>query len=465
MRRKLCLLGLSISILALTGCEKKSQLLDMINRGEQIEIEVAVPANVEQGEESQIVWEILANATTNETLRNEWDDLLLITRTNTGKNGVLYVNTQGENENNNTLRVALHNRAFAQSLENEDSLENLAVAAMNQYADIEAEETMKAVYMGINGYFNLLPDATPNYSNPDSTLERAEFMAMVMRADTPVSELESNGLLTNAVGQNDYNLYAQDVVKNSYLDLESKSLNNKTYNGSITRAEALYMLVSRYYSEELSLVDLKATDIKFSDATDGGNIAEQQKFIENGVAKDYWKSYELTYALQNPNKGLPTELYKALVVAQQVGIMDTTETRWDEAITKAEAVEFIMEALKHDDSIEIFNATVGTIDGYTIENENNVSELPVLTPEEKEAAESKAMDDFLNTTPVVNDKEVTIENCEVSIGTNGYPVYGTQSNPLTVKPDVSQLKSGDQYWFRTWSGEVVLEIYSNADFW
>lgn len=125
------------------------------------------------------------------------------------------------------------------------------------------------------------------------------------------------------------------------------------------------------------------------------------------------------------------------------------------------------------EQIETLQSDIEGLSSKVSDNDNEgeykyldgVTSLKPMTPEEKEAAESKAMDDFLNTTPVVNDKEVTIENCEVSIGTNGYPVYGTQSNPLTVKPDVSQLKSGDQYWFRTWSGEVVLEIYSNADFW
>lgn len=355
----------------LMGCAAASQseLLQMLEHGDQIEIEVAEPAfaEAEKGTESKIEWTELASLTTNDTLRTQWDDQLLITKIPDGKNGIFYVNESGEHENNNTLAVAIHNREFQKALENDDTRENLASSVSDQYADIEEStdraDITKAVYIGINGYFNLLPDNLTNYTNADSTLTRADFLAMVYRADTPVQELESDGL-TNYVGQNDLNIYAQGVVKNSYLDIESKSLNNMTYNGSITRAEAIYTLVSRYFADELTTVDTK--DAKFSDAKDGGDIASQQKF---DTAKDYWKSYELTYALQNPDKGLPTNLYKALVVAQNKGLI-SSETRWDEAITKAEAVELLCDALMADDSIPTFSYDQGEITGNTVIDEN-----------------------------------------------------------------------------------------------
>lgn len=388
----------------LMGCSAvtKSELLDMIDRGEQIEIEVANPDfyENEQGEENTLTWIELAQLETNPTLRSSWDDILLITRTNTGKNGIFYVNEAGENENNNTLAVALHNREVQKLFDNDSTMRSLAESTVNNYADLEINDTnnrnelLKAVYMGINAYFNLLPDNTPNYCNADSTLTRAEFMAMVFRADTPVSDLTSDGILTNAVGQSEYNIYAQGVTANSYLDLESESLNNKTYNGNITRAEVIYILVSRYYSNELQLIDVKSSGVTFSDAKDGGNIAEQQKFIENGKQKTYWKSYELTYALQNANNGLPTDLYKALVVAQQVGIINSSETRWDEACTISEAIELLVKALMNEKGITTYTAKLGTIDtGYVAEpeveevtgkNGNGTGEDTVITPDDED---------------------------------------------------------------------------------
>ncbi len=370
----------------LMGCAaaNQSELLEMINQGDQIEIEVAVPINEEQGTEESITWEELASLTTNDTLRSEWDDILGIINTETGKNGVLYVDVTGVNNNNNTLQMALHNRAFVKLMEDEDSLLELAEASMSQYADLDAEEEMRAYYMGINGYFNLLPDATPNYCNADSTLTRLEFMSMVTRAETPVQELEANTAFATAVGNNELNIYAQEVADSSYLDIESKSLNNMTANGTITRGEAIYLIMNQYFPNELANVDLSTANL--SDCIDGGNIAEAQNFIEDGVAKDYWKSYELVYAIQNPDQGVPTDMYKALVLAEQMGIINS-ETRWDEGITKAEAVELLVSALMQETSIEVFNYNQGTITGYEVPEDAVVDENTNVNDNDSIAAE------------------------------------------------------------------------------
>ncbi len=350
----------------LMGCAAvtQSELLQMINQGDAIEIEVATPINQEQGTESALDWQELASLSTNPDLRDSWDDILMITPTDTGKNGVLYVNAEGNNEPNNTLRVALHNSEFLKYLDSEADSLQLSNAVQGNYADLEENDTARALYMGINGYFNLLPDANPNYANPDSTLQRNEFMAMVFRAETPVQDLTADSAFADAVGQSDYNIYAQGLAENSYLDTASKSLNNLTANGTITRAEALYLLVSRYFSDDLKNADPKSAT--FNDAKDGGDIAGEQKFIEDAKEKDYWKSYELTYAIQNPDNGLPTDLYKALVVAKSKGLVNDT-TRWDEALTKSEAIEFLVKTLRQEKGITQFNAKQGLVAGHEVQ--------------------------------------------------------------------------------------------------
>ena len=352
----------------LMGCAavSQSELLQMINQGDAIEIEVATPINQEQGTESALDWQELASLSTNPDLRDSWDDILMITPTDTGKNGVLYVNAEGNNEPNNTLRVALHNSEFLKYLDSEADSLQLSNAVQGNYADLEENDTARALYMGINGYFNLLPDANPNYANPDSTLQRNEFMAMVFRAETPVQDLTADSAFADAVGQSDYNIYAQGLAGNSYLDTASKSLNNLTANGTITRAEALYLLVSRYFSDDLKNADPKSAT--FNDAKDGGDIAGEQKFIEDAKEKDYWKSYELTYAIQNPDDGLPTDLYKALVVAKSKGLVNDT-TRWDEALTKSEAIEFLVKTLRQEKGITQFNAKQAKIEGHEVKEE------------------------------------------------------------------------------------------------
>lgn len=370
----------------LAGCAAmtSSELLQAINRGDQIEIEIVDPAfaEAEQGQESSIQWIELGNLETNKELRDAWDDLLLITKTADGKNGILYVNNKGEHTINNTLHMVLHNREFQKYLETEDGRLSLADGAFANYADIEAEEEAKALNMAIFGYFNLLPDNTPNYSNADSTLARNEFMAMVFRADTPVQEIEADETFASTVGKSDYNIYAQGVAKDSYLDIESKSLNNMTSNGSITRAEVIYTLVSRYFADELAAVDLKTSKVTFSDAKDGGDIARKEKFIEKDNFKTYWKSYELTYAIQNPDKGLPTDLYKALVVANERGLI-SSETRWDEACTKAEAVDLLTSAMIKDDSIPVYSYKQGEISGYEVNTnteEDDLANFEIIDP-------------------------------------------------------------------------------------
>lgn len=375
----------------LMGCAAmtQSELLQAINNGDQIEIEVIEPGFVEdeQGQETALSWTELASLTTNADLRSGWDDTLGIIRTDEGKNGVFYVNEAGDNENNNTLKVVMHNRAFVQSLESEDSMKALAEASLENYADIEDNETMKAVYMGINGYFNLLPDNAPNYANPDSSLMRNEFMAMVYRADTPVQEIIADENFATAVGKSDYNIYAQGVNDNAYLSTENKNLDNLTYNGAISRAEAIYLIVNRYFSEDFNSVDLNSSKSSLTDAKDGGDIATKQKFIENDKMKDRWRAYELQYAIQNPDDGLPTDLYKALVVANQKGLISAT-TRWDEAITRSEAVELLVTALQQDASMETFNYKLGNYDSgmdTTTESTGTVEESTDNTSTESKA--------------------------------------------------------------------------------
>lgn len=343
----------------LMGCAAASQdeLLSMIDAGDSIEIEVAAPAfaEAEQGEESSLLWEQLALLSTNPAMRKTWDSTLGITNTDTGKNGMLYVGVDGKNENNNTLRVALHNREFQKALENDSTVKKLAESAMENYTDLDTDEESKALLMGINGYFNILPDNIPSYCNADSTVTRAEFMSAIMRAETAVSdEYEAPKSFSDSVGASEYNDYAYVLEESSYLKTSNKSLNNQTYNGSISRAEAVYMVVNRYFSEDLKNVDV--TKVTFEDAKDGGDIATVQGY----AGKDYSTNYEIVYSIQNPDKGLPTNLYKALAVAKEKGLIGS-DTRWDEAITRSEVIELLISAYEKETGISDFNAKQGTV--------------------------------------------------------------------------------------------------------
>lgn len=413
----------------LMGCAAVSQneLLGMLERGREIEIEVAVPINEEQGEENALIWEQLALLETAPEIRSSWEDILGITGSGLTKNGVLYINSSGEQDPNNTLQTALHNRAFLQFLEDESSLQTLAETVESNYVDIEAGEEEKAIYMGINAYFNLLPDAEPAYANPDSTLSRGEFMTMVMRSETPVSgEIKLDSSFTNAVGSSQYNFYAQQVAKDSYLTIEDKSLNNMTYNGTITRAEAIYTLMNHYFSEELKAVDVSSTaSTTLTDVKDGGDIASKQSFDKE---REYWKSYELVYATQNPTEGIPTDLYKALILANQKGII-SSETRWDEGITKSEAIGILIETLKLDQSMLVFNASNGITAIVENDTQGTVEQETTVNPEAQEIA------DYVNNMDMETESEPAedIPAVDAVHGTTPQP-----TEPETTTPEIQE---------------------------
>ena len=346
-----------VIVSALTGCSKESELLKMINQGDMIEIEIAVPNGVDLSDEEALTWIILASLTSNPDLRASWEDTLKITISGDSKNGCLYVDVDGNQEDNNTLRVALHNRAFLTMLEDTKTMEALALAAQNEYADLDAEDDDKAFLAALNAYYNLLEDQTNGESGMDAKVTRAQFMSMVMRAETQVDEsIVASDEFIESVGSSEYNNFASQVDEDCYLSTSYKNLNNKTYNDTMSRGEAVYLIVNHYFHDELELVDTKSASL--DDCKDGGDIASKQKFMENGMPKDYYRDYEMVYAIQNPDDGAPTDIYKALVVAQQKGLI-TSETRWDEGITKSEALKLLVEALKKETGIRVFNIASG----------------------------------------------------------------------------------------------------------
>ena len=343
----------------------------MIDNQQTICIEVAVPKEAEKGEEITYEWTELASLDNYETFRLNFDDILNITAFgNGGKNGVVYVDLEGNHTNNSTFYYAMMNKKFSEKIKDTDINEKLVDIAYENYADISSDAEAKLAY--INAYFNIIEDAEPNYFNGNSAVTRAEFLSAVYRSQTPVQDLESDETFADAVDpsrDNEHTIFAQQMLDKSYLGLSEKSLNEQTFTGDITRAEAIYTLVKTFYAEKYDSVTGKET--AFSDTKNGGDIASKQKFIETKKNpetkekyteyKDYWMSYELQHAINNPDKGMPEQLYKAMVVAKQVGLVTGEESRWDEAITKNEALNFIVKI--YEDMATITNADRGGAEG------------------------------------------------------------------------------------------------------
>ena len=224
MKRKSYILLIGpVLLTGLVACGGKSDLKTFLEKGTELELNQGQNKGDLFSQEDSILWKELASLETSPEIRKSWDDTLSITLTDTGKNGMLYVDQDGNNVNNNTLRVAIHNREFQKAIANDGSLcDDLINVVMENYTDLEPGNTTdeaNALWIGINDYFNLLPnESTVGESNVNSVLTRAQFMAMVMRAETPVTEdITLDESFTTAVGYTDLNIYAQEVADYSYL--------------------------------------------------------------------------------------------------------------------------------------------------------------------------------------------------------------------------------------------------------
>ena len=325
----------------LMGCASASskEFLALLDKGEAIEIEVAVPESIEEGTEKAFEWVQLDQLSTYPEFRRAMDDALFITNFgDNSKNGILYVDLEGNHEGNNTLYNAFMNNAFRENYwENEEVQKQVQEAVLEVYADVEAE-TEGIKIATLNAYYNLLPDAEPNYFNGESLINRGEFMAMLYRSENPVKELESNEEFTSLVGASDNTDFAYSLAEEGYLNTLDKSLNTKTFNGTMTRGEAIYMLMNHFYGDELSSY---TNSPSLPDIKNGGDIASKQKFTG-----DYATSVELIYSLQNADAGAPEEIYKAVALAYDKGIINSTEdSRWDEGITKEESLTLLTNTL------------------------------------------------------------------------------------------------------------------------
>lgn len=271
-----------------------------------------------------ISWTPVGELTDHAELRASIDKYLGVTGEGKSKQGSLYTNIKGKNDYNNVFSVAMNNSAVKKALNTNKNF--IANAACNSYTDLDIDDEEKCMNMALNAYFNLLPDGTE--ANADASLTRAQFMAMVMRADTPVTEIQTDTAFEKSVGQSEYNRYAQSVNKDSYL-----TLNNQLYNSSMTRAEAVYTIVSRYYADSLKNASSSASC--YTDAKDGGAVAKSDR------------ASALNNSISNPDSGMDRELYKGLCVAKEKNLLTSARSRWDEAITKNEAIALLRSVYNH----------------------------------------------------------------------------------------------------------------------
>lgn len=376
MRKKfICITTALVLALNITGCASlKSEMITAMDNNQEIQLSVEGEANTENKEE--ITWVELDQLETFKDLRKTWDDTLQIVKFDTGsKNGVIYIDLKGNWAGNNVLYNVFQNKTFVKDYWSSSTIKStLAQAGMAEFSDISNEST--GLIASVNAYYNLLPTNADGTSGLMDKLSRAQVMATIYRGDTPVifSEVDSN--FESIVGKNEYNEYAYGIVGNSYLKYDNGGLNYSTYNGVMTRAEAIYILMNRYFPNELATTSGNGG---FSDCKNAGNVAEKLGFKD----KHAWESYELEYCLQNPDDGAPETLYNAMVLANKLGII-SSETKWNSGISGGELINMLIktyQAVCNRDDYQV-NAKTGENAGESLYVMDEIQEKEVELTEE-----------------------------------------------------------------------------------
>lgn len=332
----------------LTGCSGMTQDETASLISSEPTIEVEFPTLIDGTEEASDVdvnaevsplrWIYLGRQTSYNSIRAEINGVFGIT----DGVGSIYINLDGEHEINNTLYNALRNKGFIEVLENEDNQPAILAGAYDTFADVEENEALAAIF---NCYWDLLPEEDGEEAtefNGSQSLTRAQAMALVMRAVTPVTEdgvPKSNSKFTESVGETAYTDFAAAMNDKCYVNITDSSLTKDNFTKSMTRAEFIYMVMNEVYgSDAINAYDV--SKVELSDCKDGGDVSTKQGYTNtNGSA------LSLEFMLSNPDGGLQTSLYKAVAMASDLSII-SSETRWDEPVTKTEAIEILVDTIK-----------------------------------------------------------------------------------------------------------------------
>lgn len=355
-----------LAVMQLTGCgvATSEELANMLSSGEQIEIDIALPENAKELHGTPVEWKELSYLTDQEDLRKEIDNALGIIAYGESKNGVLYVNPETEEwEPNNTLEAVFKNKAYREVMKDEDVVEEISKAVLENYVDLDETSDGSIVQLAaLNAYFNLFPadEETASFNGSDY-LTRAQFMSGLAKAHLQAQDgATASAETVEQVGDSEYSLYAELMSDSSYLDITSKSLNEKNVNGLITRAEVAYMIVNTYYADEFKSVDVTTKPSTYSDVKNAGDMASEAET----TGKDQYKAANLSYMINNPSKGMDESLYKAMVVAYAHNIFGSeTESRWSEPITKVEALQLLKRVYESaDTTVKCQNGKNQTVD-------------------------------------------------------------------------------------------------------
>ena len=239
----LTLILISSMLFGVSACSKK-EAKNMSQQASEIEIEYAQLDTVEDKEVSALDWTELGSLTTYKDLRASWEKIIGITGKTGDKHGMFYNSMSGETQDGFLAQVVSMGE-FTDFVSNEDNYNKLVDAVRDNFTDSDDLTDEQLFSIGLNAYFNLLPmkDEAETYGNDYIT--RAQFLALITRATSPVSVKDTDEFTENldeldkAVGDSIYNQAVAYSLGYSYLNTDDGSLNAKTYDTAISRGDKL----------------------------------------------------------------------------------------------------------------------------------------------------------------------------------------------------------------------------------
>ena len=328
MKRKIILTLITVCILSFASCGKQEPTEPTVESTEN----GAVPdydSNAEESKVELLPWLQLSSLETHPELRTAFEEYVGVTGTTGNKEGILYTNpltTQADQ--NITLLLAIKNSQFRGYFMMPDDLTKLGEIASENYTDIEADD-INAPYATINAYFELLPDQEEGQFDGDSTISRAQAMALVMRATTQVNDQqapEADKDFTSKVGESQYTNFAAPMNEYSYINTEN-GLTDKTFGTAMSKGEYIYMLANYYSQDYQAYMD--------------NNGFKNNTYLEDVTISTVSDAGDITFseAIKDSSKGVPSDMYKAFQTAINMNLITESDLEdWDSAITKGEAI-------------------------------------------------------------------------------------------------------------------------------
>lgn len=456
----------------LFGCASatKQDTYNMLQESTEIELEYAVPDydNAEESKVELLPWLQLSSLETHPELRTAFEELLGVTVSEDGtKTGIIYTDETGKANQNNTLFNALGStNLFIDTIRDAEKSEKIESIASDNYTDIEDNQSIAAV---INAYFELLPDQSEGQFDGDSTISRAQAMTLLMRAITPVNDQqapETDSNFAAKVGETIYTDFAAPMDNYCYINT-SNGLNEKSFESTMSRGEYIYMLTKALfgdeYSSRLEEAGKEETDVDsvtFTTLKDGGDVTYQE-------------------ALNSTDKGLPTDMFNTFKKAAAIGFVTEDSLKWDEAITKSEAINLFI------DAVEVYQTNTGSVNTEPEETNGNTAGDLYVPTEEDNQIEDEASQAIAEATKA--DEQLQSEAGQTTSEESNYTVtpmtatmYAQQAVNLRQGPGTNYDKTGSLStnqsvevtgytdvasgkWYQLSSGSFVSSKYLSTD--